>query len=721
DALEAVTTANAPGPVYYSHTISDDNENGEIESGESVALTLELFNGSDDSYTDVNVTVSTESAYIDFSDSMETYGDFASEEYKTITDGFAFDVMEGTPGNENVKFMIEATDGNEVWNSSFNILTYGPNPNFGSLIVDDESEGNNNGRLDPGETADLIMMVHNSGQADIADVLVNLQIANDLVTIENAEFTIESINTGNAEPAVFTIMVSEDATIGSSVSCLFDLSSGFFTDTKNMSLGIGLIVEDWESDTFGTFDWEFDGASDWTISDETPYEGLYCSQSGQITHSQSTSLILTYEVGVDDSISFYKEVSSEANYDYLSFYIDNVKMGEWAGEVEWSRSAYPVSYGLHTFKWEYDKDVAVTDGDDRARIDFITLPPSILPVADAGEDALICSTDTFAPVAMAEDYNSLEWTTTGDGSFDDATVIDPVYTPGTYDIENTEVSLKLTAFGNNGDVSNSMNLEIVSSPDAPALPEGETYFCIDPGVALYTTDLIDEVGYIWMIDPATAGTTESDSSSALVSWSADFTGMAAIQVKAMNWCGESEFSDILSVEIFNNPEVNLGDDTETCMGNSVSLDAGNEGAAYLWSTGETTQVIDVDTTGMDENNTRTVSVMVTDINGCSSEDEIMVSFLDCSGISENNVLAGMEIFPNPNNGTFTMQLNAIERQEANIELINMRGEVVYKDQIMLIKGTNTKKIQVSQLSDQLYYLRVVGEKGIATKKVIIKK
>ena len=119
DALEAVTTANAPGPVYYSHTITDDNENGEIESGESVALTLELFNGSDDSYTDVNVTVATESTYIDFSDSTEAYGDFASEEYKTITDGFAFDVMDGTPGNENVKFIIEATDGNEVWSSQF--------------------------------------------------------------------------------------------------------------------------------------------------------------------------------------------------------------------------------------------------------------------------------------------------------------------------------------------------------------------------------------------------------------------------------------------------------------------------------------------------------------------------------------------------------------------------------------------------------------------------
>jgi hypothetical protein len=165
----------------------------------------------------------------------------------------------------------------------------------------------------------------------------------------------------------------------------------------------------------------------------------------------------------------------------------------------------------------------------------------------------------------------------------------------------------------------------------------------------------------------------------------------------------------------------LGEDTEVCIGNYIVLDAGNEGASYLWSTGEITQMIDVDTTGMDENNNRLISVLVTDINGCSSEDEIMISFLDCTGIYDYNGLTDLKIFPNPNNGTFTIQLSAAEPQESNIEIINMRGEVVYKDRITLIKGLNSEKIQVSQLSDQLYYLRVVSENGIVTKKVVIRK
>jgi hypothetical protein len=81
----------------------------------------------------------------------------------------------------------------------------------------------------------------------------------------------------------------------------------------------------------------------------------------------------------------------------------------------------------------------------------------------------------------------------------------------------------------------------------------------------------------------------------------------------------------------------------------------------------------------------------------------------------------MEIYPNPNNGTFTIQLYAIENQEAHLELINLSGKVVFKEQIELIKGANTKKIHVSDLTNQLYYLRIVSESGITTKRVVITK
>jgi PKD repeat protein len=66
------------------------------------------------------------------------------------------------------------------------------------------------------------------------------------------------------------------------------------------------------------------------------------------------------------------------------------------------------------------------------------------------------------------------------------------------------------------------------------------------------------------------------------------------------------------------PVVALGNDTAICSSNTLTLDAGNAGASYLWSTGETSQTIDVNTPG-------SYSVMVTVGTGCSSSDTMHVA------------------------------------------------------------------------------------------------
>jgi len=75
-----------------------------------------------------------------------------------------------------------------------------------------------------------------------------------------------------------------------------------------------------------------------------------------------------------------------------------------------------------------------------------------------------------------------------------------------------------------------------------------------------------------------------------------------------------------SVEVVVNalPVVNLGNDTTVCSGSFITLDAGNPGASYEWSTLEVTQQITVGTVG-------SYAVTVTDANGCSATDVISIS------------------------------------------------------------------------------------------------
>ena len=66
------------------------------------------------------------------------------------------------------------------------------------------------------------------------------------------------------------------------------------------------------------------------------------------------------------------------------------------------------------------------------------------------------------------------------------------------------------------------------------------------------------------------------------------------------------------------PTVALGADIESCQGVTTTLDAGNTGSTFSWSTGESTQTITVSTSG-------TYSVDVTNPSGCTASDAINVN------------------------------------------------------------------------------------------------
>jgi hypothetical protein len=62
-------------------------------------------------------------------------------------------------------FTLQATNGDTVWNSSFSIKAFAPILEYVSFTILDP-EGNANGRLDAGETAELLVSVKNKGGSD---------------------------------------------------------------------------------------------------------------------------------------------------------------------------------------------------------------------------------------------------------------------------------------------------------------------------------------------------------------------------------------------------------------------------------------------------------------------------------------------------------------------------------------------------------------------------
>ena len=151
-------------------------------------------------------------------------------------------------------------------------------------------------------------------------------------------------------------------------------------------------IENFESQTFDNYNWQFSGDADWQISD-TAVEGLYSAKSGNIDNNQISEISLNIFTDDPSEVSFYKKVSCENvgsqtgnYYDYLAFYIDGVEQEKWAGEIDWSLSTFPLSSGEHILKWAYVKDQGVSSGQDATWIDFIVIPNSQSNFCDISSD-----------------------------------------------------------------------------------------------------------------------------------------------------------------------------------------------------------------------------------------------------------------------------------------------------------------------------------------------
>jgi hypothetical protein len=157
-----------------------------------------------------------------------------------------------------------------------------------------------------------------------------------------------------------------------------------------------------------------------------------------------------------------------------------------------------------------------------------------------------------------------------------------------------------------------------------------------------------------------------------------------------------------------------------CANETIILDAGNPGATYLWSTGETTQTIEVDTTGVGIGMVE-ISVEVTDVNTCSSGDVITIQFDDCTGISEMSENWTVNVFPNPSDGVFSIKISSLSNLPVSLELMNTLGAVVYRMDNLSVATSKILDLKITNQPEGIYYLNLKGDGVSLIKKVIIQK
>ena len=94
-------------------------------------------------------------------------------------------------------------------------------------------------------------------------------------------------------------------------------------------------MEDFETGDFTQFDWMHDGTQYWAVSGENPFAGDFSAKSGNISDESSSVLEIELDMMSAGDLHFFNKVSSELDFDFLRFYIDDAKIGEWSGESGW--------------------------------------------------------------------------------------------------------------------------------------------------------------------------------------------------------------------------------------------------------------------------------------------------------------------------------------------------------------------------------------------------
>ncbi|NOR87516.1 MAG: T9SS type A sorting domain-containing protein [Bacteroidales bacterium] len=349
------------------------NNNGMIDYGETILLNISLENVGAVIATEVNAHLSCENDDITIIVADADFGDIGGNSTLTLDAAFNFSVSESIENMSQVVFNLNMTSGSDSWEAQFTLVALAPELSLISFDLNDAA-GNNNGRLDPGETAQFMVSFINEGGSTSPLVQAVLTTDSDLISISNPNQNTDPLEPEQQTNLNFELSVDQGAEIGDIVQLMMNLNAGEYAAFMSYFLAIGLQVEDWESGDFDQYDWYSGGNAGWNMTSNNTYEGEYCAQSGMIGDNQRSEMNIDLNIINHDSISFYYQVSSEDNFDYLRFSIDENEQDKWSGEESWTRAVYAVQPGEHTFSWAYTKDVLVSSGQDKAWVDYIVFP-----------------------------------------------------------------------------------------------------------------------------------------------------------------------------------------------------------------------------------------------------------------------------------------------------------------------------------------------------------
>lgn len=207
----AVASPEGPYVLLDEFTINDattGNGNNQLDYGESVNIGVSMKNLGQDIGQNISLMLTTADEFITINNGSASLGNINPGEIITLADAFGIAAAENIPDDHTAAFILTATNGTDSWVSNFGIKGHAPAVGFVDFTVNDQS-GNNNGKLDPGETAQMVVSLDNTGTSEAYNVIGGLTSSSvyiTVVTTDPQEFG--NIAPGATKMAAFQVTAS---------------------------------------------------------------------------------------------------------------------------------------------------------------------------------------------------------------------------------------------------------------------------------------------------------------------------------------------------------------------------------------------------------------------------------------------------------------------------------------------------------------------------------
>lgn len=187
------------------------NGDGLINLGETIGFTLSLANVQSIKAMQVYAKISSVNPNIRILSDSLYFGTIEGNKSKSSADTVLFRIDPNTPDGEDLELTISIGDaGGFGWLEHVHLEVYAPRLELTSIRIDD-SDGNQNGAFDNGETVGIELQVANNGRQDIHDLSAILNTGDPYFQIITDQDESDQLGIGEVHIFHFTVNLSSNA------------------------------------------------------------------------------------------------------------------------------------------------------------------------------------------------------------------------------------------------------------------------------------------------------------------------------------------------------------------------------------------------------------------------------------------------------------------------------------------------------------------------------